>query len=216
MRSSRFKARSFKIHPFRNPKSPIHNCSGFAYIALLVTIIIIGISLGAAGKYWGNVMLREKEEELLYRGDQYRLAIERYVSAVPGKQDYPQSIDDLLTDGRTATGMRHLRQKYKDPISGEDFVEIRNVLTRRVIGVHSPSDNEPLKKAGFPDIYSGTQVVTQAGFPVDSNNFSDKMKYTEWLFVSTIKSVQTRTTGTKPVLTRPTPTTNNPFLNYKP
>lgn len=161
---------------------------GFAYIALLVTIIIIGISLGTAGKYWSNVMLREKEEELLYRGDQYRLAIDRYATAIPGRSDYPMSIDDLLKDGRTPVGKRHLRRKYKDPMSGEDFVEIRNTLTKRIIGVYSPSEKEPLKKAGFSDEYNGTQAVTQSGFPVGGNNFVDKLKYNEWLFVSSLKS----------------------------
>jgi type II secretory pathway pseudopilin PulG len=206
MSSSAFNVQLSKGHLLRNPNSANRNFRGFAYIALLVVIIIIGISLGAAGKYWSNVMLRDKEEELLYRGDQYRRAIEHYVSAIPGRQDYPQSIEDLLKDDRTATGKRHLRQKYKDPISGEDFVEIRNTLTKRIIGVHSPSEKEPLKKAGFPDVYNTTQVVAQPGFPESYNIFSDKMKYSEWLFVANIKSAQTPTTGTRPVLTRSTPT----------
>jgi type II secretory pathway pseudopilin PulG len=182
---------------FRNPKSAVRNDRGFAYIALLVAIIIIGISLGAAGKYWGNVIRRDKEEELLYRGDQYRRAIERYVAAVPGSQVYPQSIDDLLKDDRTATSKRHLRQKYKDPISGEDFVEIRNTLTKRIIGVHSPSEKEPLKKAGFPDVYNATKGVAQPGFPDGYNIFTAKLKYSEWLFVATVKSVPTPSIGTK-------------------
>src|SRR6266540_3211590 len=102
----------------RNPQSEIRNSPGFAYIALLVAIIIIGISLGAAGKYWSNVMLRDKEEELIFRGEQYRKAIDSYAS-VPGKgKVFPSSIDDLLKDSRSAAGLRHLRQKYKDPITG--------------------------------------------------------------------------------------------------
>ena len=183
------------MSPFRNPKSAIRNFRGFAYIALLVAIIIIGISLGAAGKYWSNVMLRDKEEELLFRGDQYRIAIERYVSAVPGIQVYPQSIDDLLKDNRTATGKRHLRQKYKDPISGEDFVEIRNPLNKSIIGVHSPSEKEPLKKAGFPVAYP---------------NFADITKYSEWQFVAAIKSVQASTIVSRPVVTAAPRSISNP------
>ena len=124
----------------------------------------------------------------------------------PAVRLYPQSIDDLLKDDRTATGKRHLRQKYKDPISGEDFVEIRNTLTKRIIGVHSPSEKEPLKKAGFPDIYNSTQVVAQPGFPDGYNIFTGKTKYSEWLFVATVKSVPTPTTGTIPVVTRSAPT----------
>lgn len=189
MRTPKLKTQSLKSRPFHSPKYAIRNSSGFAYIALLVFIIIIGISLGAAGKYWGNVMLREKEEELLYRGDQYRKAIDQYYSF--GKQ-YPQSIADLLKDPRSPTGKRHLRKKYKDPISGEDFVEIRHTLYKRIIGVHSPSEKEPLKKADFSELYSGLAVTQQSDFPVGGNNFTDKMKYSEWQFISSIATGTTR------------------------
>jgi hypothetical protein len=166
--------------------SAIRNRRGFSYIALLAAIVIIGISLGAAGKYWSSVMLRDKEEELLFRGDQYRLAIERYYLAIPGKLEYPSSIDDLLTDNRTAAGKRHLRQRYKDPISGEDFVEVRHILTKRIIGVHSPSEKQPLKQTGFPAMYNNKASLPQPGFPGTFNSFTEKSKYSEWVFASTV------------------------------
>jgi type II secretory pathway pseudopilin PulG len=164
------------------------NSQGFAYIALLVLIVVIGISLGAAGKYWSNVVLRDKEEELLFRGEQYRRAIELYYKSVLVAPQYPNSIDDLLMDSRTPTGRRHLRQRYKDPISGEDFVEIRDTTTNRIIGVHSPSDKQPLKQSGFPAIYSVKPILLgpRPGFPANPNDFEQKGKYSEWLFVSTI------------------------------
>ncbi len=137
---------------------------GFAYLALLVMIVIIGISLGAATRYWSNVSLREKEKELLFRGDQYRTAIARYVKA---NSAFPQNIDDLLRDPKTLT-KRYLRQKYKDPISGEDFVEMRDPGTKRINGVYSPSEKEPLKKADFPQ---------------QDSDFEGKTKYSEWQFV---------------------------------
>ncbi len=161
------------------------NSRGFAYIALLVVIVIIGISLGAAGRYWSSVVLRDKEDELLFRGDQYRQAIELYYRAVPGAPQYPSSIDDLLKDNRS--GMRHhLRQRYKDPISGEDFVEIRHAVSKRIIGVNSPSDKQPLKQMGFPAVYANKQPLVQLGFPGNRNDFEGKSRYSEWLFVSTI------------------------------
>jgi type II secretory pathway pseudopilin PulG len=144
---------------------PLLGSRGFAYLALLVAIVIIGISLGAATRYWANVSLREKEKELLFRGDQYRTAIERYVKANSGA--FPQNIDDLLKDPKTLT-KRYLRQKYKDPISGEDFVEMRDPSTNRINGVYSPSEKEPLKKADFP---------------AQDNDFEGKTKYSEWQFV---------------------------------
>ncbi|MEK6744145.1 MAG: type II secretion system protein [Nitrospirota bacterium] len=150
-----------------NPRS-----RGFTYVALLTAIVIIGISLGAAGKYWQNVMMREREEELLFRGGQYRLAIERYYIAIPGRLQYPQDLDVLLKDSRTASGKRHLRQKYKDPITNEDFEVIRDLTKgNRITGVYSRSDKEPLRTAGFEDPYK---------------EFEGKKKYNEWKFVFTL------------------------------
>ena len=195
----------FKI---RNPVVPAPLASrvpssGFTYLALLVAVIIIGISLGAVTRYWSNISLREKEEELLFRGDQYRKAIQSYTSAIPGRTEFPQSIDDLLQDNRTAALTRHLRQKYKDPISGEDFVEIRDQVTRRITGVNSPSDKEPLKQANFPE---------------QDKDFEGKKKYSDWRFTYTPQPGQPGLPGLpgqagipgrpqpqSPVTTRPAP-----------
>ena len=159
-----------------NPQSAIRNPqSGFTYIALLVAIIIIGISLGTAGKYWQNVMMREKEEELLFRGGQYRFAIERYYLAIPGRYQFPQNIDDLLKDSRSAAGKRFLRQKYMDPITGEDFEVIRDLTKgNRITGVYSKSEKEPLRTTGFDEIYK---------------EFEGKKKYNEWKFLYTPQQV---------------------------
>lgn len=147
------------------PASP-----GFTYIALLAAIVILGIVLGSAGKYWQNVMMREKEEELLFRGNQYRQAIERYYNSPPGGQ-FPNSVDDLLTDNRTSTGKRHLRQQYKDPITGEDFQLIRDPAQgNRITGVFSKSQAEPIRTTGFPE---------------EDKDFEGKTKYMEWTFVFT-------------------------------
>jgi type II secretory pathway pseudopilin PulG len=189
------------------------NSNGFAYIALLVVIVVIGISLGAAGKYWSNVVLRDKEEELIFRGDQYRQAIELYYKAILVGPQYPNSIDDLLIDSRTPTGKRHLRQRYKDPISGEDFVEIRDITTNRIIGVHSPSDKQPLKQSGFSPIYSAkpTPLLPRAGFPTDPNDFDQKGKYSEWLFVSTlVPATPVQVPGQAPPRFRLPPQQNQP------
>lgn len=156
----------------RNPKATIRNSFGFAYVALIVAIVIIGISLGAAGKFWSHEILRDKEEELLFRGDQYRIAIERYYYALPGRPQYPPSIDDLLKDNRTPTGKRHLRQQYKDPVTNEDFVLIQDQLSRRIIGVHSASDKTPLKQSNFPQEYT---------------SFEGKERYSDWQFLASIK-----------------------------
>ena len=154
----------------RNPQSAIRNCNGFTYMALLVTITIIGITLGSAAKSWQNIAQRDKEEELLFRGNQYRVAIERYYNALPGRHQFPNSIDDLLKDSRTPTGKRYLRQKYKDPMTGEDFELIRDLFHGNTIkGVFSKSDKTPVRQKGFPD---------------ELKDFEGKTKYSEWQFIS--------------------------------
>lgn len=142
--------------------------AGFTFIALLAAITIMGITLGVAGKHWRNVMLREREEELLFRGDEYRRAIEKYYFSIPGRRELPPSIDELLKDSRSVSGKRHLRKKYPDPITGEEFVVIKDAaLGNRVSGVRSSSEKETLKKANFPPAYK---------------DFENKEKYSEWEF----------------------------------
>ena len=160
-----------------NQQSAFLGFRGFTYIGLLAILVIIGISLGAAGKYWQNIILRDKEDELLFRGDQYKQAIERYYSAVPGKPEYPRRIEDLLQDGRTPSGKRHLRQKYKDPMTGEDFILLEGVDAggKYIMGVHSPSDKTPLKQSNFPDAYL---------------DFAGKVKYSDWQFLAVIQQTQ--------------------------
>ncbi len=152
---------------FRNPKSEIRNASGFTYIALLAAIVIIGISLSAAGRYWSHVLLREKEEELLFRGEQYRLAIERYYFA-KAPNTLPATVEQLLKDDRFPAAKRHLRHPFKDPITGEDFELIRDKAKgNRIVGVQSTSGGTPLKQGGFPDPYG---------------KFAEKQSYTDWKF----------------------------------
>jgi len=154
----------------------LHSSRGFTYVALLAAIVIIGISMGAAGKYWSFVMQREREEELLFRGEQYRLAIEQYYVANCGKtylpcpqSVFPQSIENLLTDNRFPQARRHLRQQYQDPMTGKDFELIRDLSKgNRITGVFSPSDKEPIRKTGFPEQYQ---------------SFENRKAYKEWQFV---------------------------------
>ena len=57
---------------------------------------------------------REIEKELIFRGEEYVRAIQKYQRKYGV---YPSTIDDLVS----RDGLRFVRQKYKDPITGEDF-----------------------------------------------------------------------------------------------
>jgi type II secretory pathway pseudopilin PulG len=191
MNISDISSHNFKYPAIHSPQSAIHTSRGFTYIGLLAILVIVGISLGAAGKYWQNVVLREKEEELLFRGDQYKQAIERYYSAVPANPQYPRHIEDLLQDNRTSTGKRYLRQKFKDPITGEDFILLEGVDTtgKYIIGVHSRSTKTPLKQSNFSEAHQ---------------DFAGKGQYSDWQFVAAIQPQQgpAGTTTTRLPVTR--------------
>ena len=81
-------------------------------VALLVALSVMAIMMGAALPAWHTLAQREKEAELIFRGEQYSRAIglwqRRFANAAP------PSIDVLVEQ-------RFLRKKYKDPITNSDF-----------------------------------------------------------------------------------------------
>lgn len=144
-----------------------NNQSGFTLFVLLFSIVLMGISISVAAKQWTNIVKREKEKELLFRGDAIKRAIELYYrTARGGMNQYPRSLEDLVKDTASASTKRYIRRLYKDPITNNDWVLVK-VGGGRIRGVHSISEKEPMKKANFPQDYKG---------------FEDKAKYSDWVF----------------------------------
>ena len=85
---------------------------GYLMVALLVAMSVMGIMMGAALPAWHTLALREKEAELVFRGEQYARAIGLFQRRFANAQ--PPSIDFLVEQ-------RYLRKKYKDPITNDDF-----------------------------------------------------------------------------------------------
>jgi hypothetical protein len=109
---------------------------------------------------------RGKEAELLLYGRAYMHAIENFYQAVPGAgARYPQTFEELISDPRLA-GRRHLRRLYKDPMTGADFLPVRNE-TGGITGVVSASAARPVRKQGFELELAG---------------FDDAPTYRDWLF----------------------------------
>lgn len=139
---------------------------GVTLMVVLVALVVIGLAAGIAGRATSSLLQQEREAELLFRGDQYRRAIERYHKAKHGSAAgmYPNKLEDLLRDPRSVQIKRHLRQLYKDPFSGGDFDLIQQggeitglsggATSLGVIkGVRSSSQLKPFKEDGFPRVY---------------------------------------------------------------
>ena len=143
--------------------------AGFTYLGALVLVVISGIALSSASQYWSALMTREKEKELLFRGDQICRAIDSYHKATPqGRQpSYPLRIEDLLKDPRSLESRRHLRRLYTDPMTGGKWGIISDEKGG-VKGVFSLSEKAPLKSGGFPPGHE---------------SFESAKAYTDWKFV---------------------------------
>jgi len=146
---------------------------GFVYIALLIGMAIIGIGLGTVSEVWTQSRQREKEEELLFVGDQFRIAITRfYQQSPPAARRFPNTLEELLEDNRNPDKpMRHLRRLYADPITQTTrWGEVR-LPGGQLVGVYSESADAPLKTAGFA---------------LKNKDFADQTHYSDWVFRSAL------------------------------
>src|SRR5437868_7329090 len=141
---------------------------GFTYLTVLFIVALLGIGLALVGEVWDTAAKREKEAELLFIGNEYRKAITRYYLA--GKNQYPRSLEDLQKDPRQPGTVRYLRRAYPDPFSGKAEWGIVKAPDGGIAGVHSLSDQKPLKIGNFR--------LRDAGF-------ESAQTYADWKFVYT-------------------------------
>ena len=140
--------------------------AGFSYLFLMFSIVVIGMSVTVAMKQWKTEIRREKEAELLFRGDEIRRAIELYyLTARAGFNAYPRKLEELVKDPNSSATRRYLRRIYKDPITNDDFEPVKEGDYLK--GVRSKSTAEPLKTGNFPPEYQ---------------HFALKTSYRDWVF----------------------------------
>lgn len=162
-------------------RPPRLQSAGFTYIGLLILVALTGIALSVVSQVWLTVQARDKEEDLLYVGNEIRRAIELYYQNTPPgmTERYPRRLEDLIKDPRYAGTRRYLRRIYRDPITGSrewGYQKAGDLIT----GVYSLSNREPVKKFEF-------RAVDQS--------FEGKTRYSEWIF--------TPRTGNRPVVIPP-------------
>ena len=146
----------------------VKRAAGFTYLTVLFMVALLSIGLALVGEVWHTSSRRDREAELLFVGNQYRKAIERYYLTGPQRQ-YPRTLEDLIKDPRRPNTERYLRKVYLDPITGKDFALIR-APDGGIVGVQSESEEAPLKIATFK--------------PRDSG-FDNATRYKDWRFIHT-------------------------------
>lgn len=127
---------------------------GVVLLALLLAIALMGVALLATVEVSATARQREREQALLFAGDQYRQAIERYYWAAPPGTPrlLPHSVSQLLDDDRYPQPVQHLRREYPDPFGEAEWGQVR--IGGRLAGVRSTAMAQTLKRAGFPQRYA--------------------------------------------------------------
>jgi type II secretory pathway pseudopilin PulG len=163
---------------------------GYAMAALLIALAIMAVMATVAMPVWRLAAQREKEQELLFRGQQYARAIglfERKYANTP-----PPNLDVLVQE-------RFLRRKYKDPITGLDFVPIPGgqgaaapatpngtAAPRAATPAPSPVGTAPVASAspaGASVAGGGIIGVTSKSTTRSLRIYNGATHYNEWRFV---------------------------------
>ncbi len=160
----------------------VTNQHGAALMGVLVAVVILGLMSGIAGASWKTIVQRAKEEELLWRGNQYRKAIESYYQSVQAGTTaaLPTSLEALVKDARSVAPQRHLRRLYPDPMTGEDWEVVKDPAGK-ITGVRSSSTLEPFKRDGFSE---------------ENKDFAGKNSYSEWSFEFDVAAAAKKAKGT--------------------
>lgn len=168
--------------------------AGFTYLALLAVLVVLGWWLAGTGQLWSTVAQRQREDELLFIGEQFRQAISHYYEQSPGgARQYPPTLDALLQDPRVPFVRRYLRRIYADPFTGKAEWGLIRAPDEGIAGVYSLAPGKPLRRDNFSQQYSA---------------FRQADSYADWKFVYQLASGDKAADASAPAATMPAPAAN--------
>ena len=153
--------------------------------ALLVAMTIMAVFLSVALPAWRTASQREKEAELIFRGQQYARAIalfqRKYANA------FPPNIDVLMNE-------HFLRKKYKDPMTKDGEFQVvyanQQASAQPSAGGTVPQLGQPGRAAtqvtaGAPaGLQGGIIGVASKSTATSLRVYNGRDKYNEWVFVA--------------------------------
>jgi type II secretory pathway pseudopilin PulG len=141
---------------------------GMGYLLVLFSLAAIGIGLATTGQVWRTSAQREREAQLLFVGQQFRLALASYRDAsAPGVPIAPATLAELIEDRRQPTPRTHLRRLWSDPMTGDaEWGLVR--VGGRIVAVHSRDQREPIRTA----------------FAARDADFVGAASYAQWVFMA--------------------------------
>ena len=146
---------------------------GYALTLVIFMLALIVIASVAAAPDVITNGRREKEEEMIWRGNQYVRGIRlyvRYYQTHGGTTRFPTSMEDLT---KNKVGIRFMRQAYKDPVNPVDgswrliYVgpngQLIGSLKNRPLGGNGQTSGSSDSSGGFGSLFGSGQSQPQSG-----------------------------------------------------
>jgi type II secretory pathway pseudopilin PulG len=148
---------------------------GYAMAALLVTLLVMGVLSSIMLPSWSQAAKREREAELVFRGEQYSRAIRLFQKEHPGV--FPLNLETLVEQ-------RFLRRLYKDPmIENGEFLVLYQATEKDLRT--TKLDQEPDDQAGIPVARptGGIIGVVSKSTKPSLLLYNGSSAYSEWEFI---------------------------------
>ncbi len=141
---------------------------GFTLAALMVAIGVMTVMLAVATTIWSRVAQREREEELIFRGNQYVIAIGRFYRKY---QRLPLTLEEL-------SETKCIRKLYPDPMTTDGQW---NLIYFSPADMSKGKIAQPLDKSKN---ISGKTIVGVVSMSTKKalRPYKDKWFYNEWQF----------------------------------
>jgi len=102
------------MSPLRNKRCVRNRESGYVLVLIVFFLALLVLSTIAAAPTVLSKIQREREAEMVWRGKQYARGVKLYYLKM---HRFPTSLEDLT---KPKTGLRFMRQAYKDPVNQVD------------------------------------------------------------------------------------------------
>jgi type II secretory pathway pseudopilin PulG len=149
-----------------------HSQQGYMMLTLMLFVALLAIAALGWIERADFQLKRDREEELIHRGVQYSRAIKRYVRKFG---HYPARLEDL----ETTSGVRYLRRRYKDPVTGKDFKLLHQNDVQMSFSPGAASGLPPGAPGGAPGALNGNAAGTGGNGPSSGNPQNDDQQSTD-------------------------------------
>ncbi|HVJ06194.1 MAG TPA: hypothetical protein VM578_11025 [Candidatus Saccharimonadales bacterium] len=102
--------------------------SGYMLLVLMLAVAVLTITMLGVARNYRRSIQRDREVEMIHRGEQYSRAVKRYYKKF-GR--YPTTIEQLENTNK----IRFLRKRYKDPMSPDGQWKIAHATDIKLPGI---------------------------------------------------------------------------------